>query len=563
MDGDPPGEASAPGVQALRKAMALLGFVADSAAPPRFTDLLERSSLPKGTLHRMLAALIETGMLRFDPGSETYRLGVRLFELAHRVWDEFDLRGAAEPELQRLAGLTGEATRLSILDGTDVLTIDQRGGRAQSVRLGGGIGGRTALHASGTGKAILAHLPAADRLRLIGERTLPALTPRTLTDPALLTRELDLCAGRGYAVSIDEQTQGVSSVAAAVLDHQARPLGAIAVVGPSFRLNEASLHALGRDVMEAARRTSGNAGQVAMSMTTARRPLGPDRPDVTVAFPGTSFLAEGPWWCADGMLRWVDILAPALLQGDPASGAVRTTPMPDLTSAIVPRSKGGFVLATQSGFRAWDGETATMLAQPEPDLPGNRLNDAACDRMGRLWAGTLAIDTTPGNGALWRLDPGGAMHRMDHGFHVANGLGWSPDDRTMYFVDSGRRRIYAYAFDLATGTLGARRNFVDVPEGAGVPDGLAVDADGFVWVAHWDGWCVTRYDPDGRVERVVNLPVPRPTSCTFGGPGLDCLYITTGRIRLSAQQLADAPLSGSVLAFHPGICGLPAASFAG
>jgi sugar lactone lactonase YvrE len=146
---------------------------------------------------------------------------------------------------------------------------------------------------------------------------------------------------------------------------------------------------------------------------------------------------------------------------------------------------------------------------------------------------------------------------MDRGFHVANGVGWTPDDRLFYFTDTQKQVIYAYDFDLASGEIANRRMFITVPEAEGKPDGMTVDAEGFLWVAHWDGWCVTRYDPDGKVDRVINLPVPRPTSCVFGGPDLQTLYVTSARIRLSAAQLAEAPLSGSVFSIDTGIKGLP------
>jgi sugar lactone lactonase YvrE len=133
----------------------------------------------------------------------------------------------------------------------------------------------------------------------------------------------------------------------------------------------------------------------------------------------------------------------------------------------------------------------------------------------------------------------------------------------MYFTDSGARRIYLYDFDLARGEIADRRIFVQLPEGGGVPDGLAVDAEGFVWSAHWDGWRVTRYDPDGKVDRVVEMPVPRPTSCCFGGPDLATLFVTSARIRLSARQLADAPLSGGVFALRAGVRGQLDVPFAG
>jgi sugar lactone lactonase YvrE len=206
---------------------------------------------------------------------------------------------------------------------------------------------------------------------------------------------------------------------------------------------------------------------------------------------------------------------------------------------------------------------ASTIASPEAGKPGNRFNDGKCDRRGRFWVGTLAIDATPGHGSLYRLDPDGRCQTMDTGFHISNGLGWSPDDRRFYFTDTGPKRIYVYDFDAESGAIENRRVFAQLPDNVGSPDGLAVDADGFVWSAHWDGWCVTRYDPEGKVDRVINLPVPRPTSCSFGGPDLSTLYITSARIRLSAQQLAEAPMSGSVFALQAGVRGLPETPFAG
>ncbi|HQZ13573.1 MAG TPA: SMP-30/gluconolactonase/LRE family protein [Devosia sp.] len=560
---DEQGATSVSGTQALRKGISLLELIA--TRPMRFTDLASVAGLPKGTLHRILGTLVETGLLRLDRSTQTYRLGVRLFEMAHHVWDEFDLRGAAEPELERLAEKTGESVRLAILDHGEALYIDERAS-ARTIRLVSGVGGRVAPHASGVGKAILAHLAPAERMEFIAGLKLERFTPNTITEADALIRELDLIKGRGYSISIEEQTPGVSSVAAAILDHRARSIGAIGIVAPSFRMTADDLHALGREVIEASRRISGNAGEAAMSLQVQKKPLGADRPDVRVAVVGSAFLAEGPCWsAAQQKLYWVDILAPAILQSDLKRGVAVSRPMPELVSALVPRHRGGFVATTQHGIKALDIETGSMtpIANPEASKPGNRFNDARCDRRGRLWAGTLAIDTTPGEGSLYRLDPDGQIHRMDTGFHVSNGLDFSPDNRRLYFTDTGKRRIYVYDFDLESGEIDNRRVFHELPEGIGTPNGLTVDSEGYVWSAQWDGWCVTRYDPDGEVERVVNLPVPRPTSCVFGGPDLTTLLVTSARIRLSAQQLAEAPLSGSVFAVETGIRGMPDTPFAG
>ncbi len=553
-----------PGAQALRRGLSLLDIVAENPGL-RFSEIADRAGLARATAHRMLATLVEAGLVRIDERDQGYHLGFRLFEMAHRVWDQFDLRSAAEPELERLRDISGETVRLAICDGDEALTVDQREA-AQTVRLGNAVGARQPMHASGAGKALLAHLDPLAREQMLNRLTLQRFTPNTIVDRAALVQHLDLTKARGYSVSFEEQNVGVSSVAAAILDPRARAIGAIAIVGPSYRLGLDRLHAMGRDVLEAARRISGNAGQLAMSINIKPRPLGPDRSDVACVVPTGAFLGEGPTWMpSERKLAFVDILAPSIIVADPKDGAFQTYPMPELVSAVVPRARGGYLAAMQTGLKGVDLETGQIatIAAPEASKPGNRFNDGKCDRRGRFFGGTLAIDTTPGHGALYRLDPDGRCQKVDDGFHISNGLGWSPDDTRFYFTDSGARRIYVYDYDIDTGALVRRRTFVDLPESTGTPDGLAVDSEGFVWSAHWDGWCITRYDPDGKVDRVINLPVPRPTSCAFGGPDLSTLYVTTARIRLSAQQLAEAPLSGSVFAIQAGVRGLPEAPFAG
>lgn len=557
--------AAQPGMQALTRGLMVLELVAEAERAMRFTQVLEATGLPKGTLHRILQTLIDARFLRLDPRDQSYRLGARPFELAHRVWDQFDLRGASEPELLRLRDQTGETIRLGILDAGEVLYIDQRD-QPRALRIANGVGARAALHASALGKAIAAHLSPGEQQDLMRQDKLRAFTDRTIVSAQDLERQLNLIKARGYAVSVQEQHEDISAVAAPILDHRARPFGAIGIVAPSSRLNEEALNSLGRDVIEAARRISGNIGEIAMSIQVNPRPLGLVREDLHCTFPGAEFLGEGPHWDdASGRLIWVDILAPAVLSGDPGTGARRTTPLPELVGVAVPRRGGGLLLATESGIKTFDPETGalTTLAAPEADRPGNRFNDGKCDALGRFWVGSLAIDTSPGQGALWRIDADGHAARMDAGFHISNGLGWSPDNSHFYFTDSGRREIYVYDYDLARGDIANRRIFAALNPDEGIPDGLTVDSEGHVWVAYWDGWCITRFDPDGKVERVINLPVPRPTSCTFGGPDMRTLFITTARIRLSAQQLAEAPLSGSVLAYDAGIAGLINRPFAG
>lgn len=560
------GKSPVQGTQALWKGIQILELIAQSPVPPRFTDLLERSGLPKGTLYRLLQALVDGRLVKFMPANSTYHLGLRLFEMAHKVWADFDLRAAAAPELKRMLALTNETVRLALLADGAILYIEQLEPAGQAVRLANSVGGRAPAHASALGKAMLAYLAPEARHRFLMNAPHDRLTPHTITEPEELRRELDLTEARGYAVSLEELNLGVNAVAAPVLDQKAEPIGAIGIAGPAFRLTPDKLHALGREVIEAANRISGNVGEIAMSISVTPRPAADTTPGLAPVIPSSCFIGEGPVWLEKpGRLLWVDVLAPAVLVGNPDDGSYRSYPAPEVIGCIVPRRRGGYVAATRSGFKAvdLDSGTFTALAATESDLPANRFNAGKCDRLGRFWAGSMSLAATPGKGTLWRLDPDGAAHAMATGIHVSNGLGWSPDDKTFYHTDTPKREIYAYDFDLDTGAIANRRVFVRVPDDAGFPDGIAVDADGFVWSAQWDAWRVTRYAPDGRVDRVVHLPVPRPGSLAFGGADLKTLFITSARARLSAAQLAEAPLSGSVFALETAVRGQPTVAFAG
>jgi sugar lactone lactonase YvrE len=277
-------------------------------------------------------------------------------------------------------------------------------------------------------------------------------------------------------------------------------------------------------------------------------------------------LGEGPWWdAASATLLWVDIEGGRLHRHDPASGATSSRQLARPVSAVVARRDGGLALAMENGVwvTATDLGAARRLAPIEADDPSTRLNDASCDRRGRLWAGTMARDARPGAGSLYRVDPDGSVARTLTGVTISNGIDWSPDDRSMYYVDSATRRVDVLDYDLATGSATGRRPLIELPEDAGLPDGLTVDAEGCLWVALWDGWAVRRYTPAGVLDRVVGLPVSRPTSCAFGGPDLRELYVTSARSGLSTAEQARQPLAGGLFVVRPGIGGLPATPFAG
>ena len=269
-------------------------------------------------------------------------------------------------------------------------------------------------------------------------------------------------------------------------------------------------------------------------------------------------LGEGPLWDEAGQrLVWVDIMAGRVHLFRPDTGACRTVEVGRPVGAAALSAGGGLVLAVPEGFTRLDldsGVLAPVAALPAPS-PDIRMNDGKCDRAGRFWAGTMALDERAGAGALYRLDPSGEVTIMVDGVTISNGLDWSLDERRMYYVDSGTGRIDVFDWDLKKGRLSNRRPFVFFPAQAGVPDGLTVDADGGVWVALWGGGAVHRYRPDGHLDRVVLLPVTHPTSCAFGGPDLRDLYVTSAAVALGPAERARQPGAGGVFRVRPGVRG--------
>ena len=287
-------------------------------------------------------------------------------------------------------------------------------------------------------------------------------------------------------------------------------------------------------------------------------------PAIEVASDAGAELGEGPAWDSrSSELAWVDI-TPGRVHFLGPGGGERTVEVGQPVGAVVPRASGGHVLAVRDGFAALAGDgTVTSLAHVEHERPGNRMNDGKYDRHGRLWAGTMALDETPGAGALYRLDPDATVSTILEGVTISNGLAWSLDDRTMYYVDTPTQRIDRLDYDPSTGEVENRRPLFAIPARDGSPDGMALDSEGFLWVALHGGGAVRRYAPDGVLDRVIELPASNVTSCAFGGPELEELYITCARQGLSREQLAREPLAGALFRHRPGVRGLPTESYGG
>jgi sugar lactone lactonase YvrE len=277
-------------------------------------------------------------------------------------------------------------------------------------------------------------------------------------------------------------------------------------------------------------------------------------------------LGEGPVWdTRAGVLVWVDILAGHVHRYDPATGADSVTDVGQPVGAVGLRESGGLVLAVRDGFALLDedGPAPRPLAAVEREDLETRMNDGEVDPAGRFWAGTMELGGALGRGSLYRLDPGGAVTRVLADVSISNGLGWSPDERTLYYIDSPTQRIDAYDYDRSSGAISNRRTVVEIEAGDGLPDGLTVDAEGFLWVALWGGSAVHRYAPDGRLDQVVELPVSQVTSCAFGGSDLAELYVTSAWAGLEEQQRRAESAAGGLFRLRPGVRGLPARRFAG
>jgi sugar lactone lactonase YvrE len=257
-------------------------------------------------------------------------------------------------------------------------------------------------------------------------------------------------------------------------------------------------------------------------------------------------------------LHWVDMLAGDVLSLDEAGGPHRRH-VGTVAAALRPRAAGGMVVAVERGFVILDDAWAEIATVPATADPRVRMNDGSCDPQGRFYCGTMAYEATDGAGVLYCLDRDRAVRPVLPGVTVSNGLGWSRDGTTAYYVDSARQSIDAFDFDGATGQFSRRRQLVTVDPVTGTPDGLTVDAGGCIWVALWDGAAVHCYSPAGELLSVLRLPTPRVTSCVFGGPGLADLYVTTSRLGVDGDDRA----AGSVFRFRPGATGMPPLTYAG
>ena len=280
-------------------------------------------------------------------------------------------------------------------------------------------------------------------------------------------------------------------------------------------------------------------------------------------------VGEGAMWDErSGQLWWVDIDAGTLHRFDPESGTDQAWPMPSKIGCFVFREAGGHVVALENGFAFFDPASGALepIADPEPDLPDNRFNDGTPDPAGRFVAGTMPMGERLPVASIWRLDADRSVTRLVDGLRVSNGMAFSPDGKTFYWSDSEAsvQTIWQAGYDPATGALAERRVFATTFELAGRPDGGTIDADGCYWMAGVGGWQLVRFTPRGEVDRVIEMPVEKPTKIAFGGSDLSTLYVTSIGGGLTAGSEARQPHAGGLFALRvPGVQGLPVRRFAG
>ena len=286
---------------------------------------------------------------------------------------------------------------------------------------------------------------------------------------------------------------------------------------------------------------------------------------ITCVQHANAFLGEAPVWHPEEQrLYWVDVTRPAIYAFEPGRGQVGIWPLPSQTGFIAPRQGGGLIAASRhEGIVSVDlerGAKLTPIAQPAIGRPPGLYNDGKVDPKGRLWIGWLT-DSRLIPGAVFRLDPNGSTHIMIDDVVASNGMGWSPNGKIFYHTDSHIGVIWAYDFDLNSGTLGNRSRFLELDVKRETPDGLQVDSEGHVWTAIYRGGRLIHLSPDGSIVGEINFPARLTTSCAFGGRDLDTLYVTTAIRQQSGEELANQPLAGGLFSLQPGVRGQPNTPF--
>ena len=277
-------------------------------------------------------------------------------------------------------------------------------------------------------------------------------------------------------------------------------------------------------------------------------------------------LGEGPLWDASkNQISWVDILNGNIHEWSPLSEISNTISVGQMIGAMAVCDDGNYIAALKDGFGFVNRKTGNidMITNPEEDLPENRFNDGKCDPAGRFWAGTMPISEDKASGSLYMLVGVKDCIKKETDISISNGLAWSLDHKVLYYIDTPTLKVVGYDYENENGNITNKRTIINIPKEEGFPDGMTIDKEGMLWIAHWGGWQITRWDPKtGKKLLAFKLPVSNVTSCTFGGESMEDIYITSARKGLSKEELAKQPLAGSLFVIREsGIKGLQANRF--
>ena len=280
-----------------------------------------------------------------------------------------------------------------------------------------------------------------------------------------------------------------------------------------------------------------------------------------------ALLGEGAFWdYRNNWLFWVDIEGKQVNMYDPLTGQNRAIPVPSRVGTVVPQTDSTAVVALEDGVYLLNliKEELSLISDVEADIPTNRFNDGKVDPLGNLWVGSMRLDESAPTAALYRVDYKGTTTKMLTGITISNGIVWSADKRTMYYIDTPTGKIRAFDFDPDKAAISNERTVVDVAPELGYPDGMTIDENDHLWVALWNGNAVACFDPDsGELIGKIAVPAHNVTSCAFGGPNLDLLYITTASIDMTPQEIDNYPMAGSVFVVSPGVKGVKGTFFGG
>ncbi|OAF07222.1 hypothetical protein AYJ54_18010 [Bradyrhizobium centrolobii] len=524
------------GTALLGKACDILELIGRSPGLLDQMRLAEQTGIPRATLYRILAALISRGLIRADPRTQAYTLGFNFLDLAQNAWSSSDLASIATVELRRLRDLTGETAYLAVQEGHHVLSLG-RFESAHSERSNARLGALKPMHCTSQGKAILAHLSDA-QVELALRNGLGKFTDKTICDPEQLKAHLTIVRARGYAIDDEEIILGTRCVGTAILDPSGKPLAAISVAGPTFRITAERAERLGQELVDVAKRIS---SLLAPAIKSARHDPG----GYKVWTKSAAFIGGAPRWDARAhTLVWADLLAPAIRAEGGHPYVISLQALSESINSLCLVERGvAFSVGNDIVIDNLSGNQERIEGKPGLSFKVLRV----C-RDGEIWAAAYGAEPNLSRIGPWRRHSG-----IEPIFEIqgqVTDIAFA-DDAGLFATQPSRQCVY-----LLERKTGRKRKFADIPKVAGAPCTLAVDEHFNPWIGLSDGWSVIKLNDSGEIERTVALPIPRPTGIAFGGASLSELFVTSARTGLSRESLANAPLSGHLLSIDVGERGL-------